>query len=240
MIKRSLYRVTIMSLSILFQRLKNKRCDGFSLVELAIALVIIGLLVGAVLKGQELLESARLKTIITQLNQYRLATNTFMDRYGALPGDYDKASSYLNPNLKNGNNNGVIEGLGLSNTEGSTSHEARSFWAHLAAAELIPNPSPPSTKLGGGLITIAHAPLEGTQGHWFIIGASNGAKNDGALLTPLQCLSIAKKLDTEDPFSGNVQIRNGAQNKGSEQCLKANKILNTALKEPACVLYVKL
>lgn len=228
-----------MSLSFFFQRLKNKAFKAFSLVELAIVLVIIGLLIGAVLKGQELLESARLKTIITQLNQYRLATNTFVDRYGALPGDYDKASSYISSSLKNGNNNGVIEGLGLSSSGGAASHEALSFWEHLAAAELIPNGPPPPTKMGG-VITIAHAPLEGMQGHWFIIGNANGAKNDGALLTPLQCLSLAKKLDTEDPFSGNVQIRNGAQKSGKGQCLKANKVLNTATKDPACVLYVKL
>lgn len=228
-----------MSFSHLFQHLKSKRYDGFSLVELAIVLVIIGLLVGAVLKGQELLESARLKTIMTQLNQYRLATNTFVDRYGALPGDFDKASSYIKTGLKNGNNNGRIEGFGLSGSGGTSNHEALSFWEHLAAAELIPNASPPSTKLGG-IITIAHAPSEGMQGHWFVIGNPNGSKNDGALLTPLQCLSIAKKLDTEDPFSGNVQMRNAAQKGGDTQCLKANKILNTAIKNPACVLYVKL
>ena len=222
-----------------FRRIATQRLQAFSLVELAIALVIIGLLIGGVLKGQELLESARLKTIITQLNQHRLATNTFVDRYGSLPGDYDKASSYLKTGLKNGDNNGIIEGFGLSSTGGAAAHEALSFWEHLAAAELLPSSTPPSTKLGG-VITIAYAPLEGTQGHWFIIGNANGSKNDGALLTPLQCLSIAKKLDTEDPFSGNVQIRNGVQKGKGGQCLKDNKILNTATKDPACVLYVKL
>lgn len=228
-----------MSAVLFFRYVTTKRLKAFSLVELAIALVIIGLLIGGVLKGQELLESARLKTIITQLNQYRLATNTFVDRYGALPGDYDKASSYLKTGLKDGNNNGLIEGFGLSSSGGSASHESLSFWEHLAAAELISSSMPPPTKVGG-IITIAHAPLEGTQGHWFIIGNANGSKNDGALFTPLQCLSIAKKLDTEDPFSGNVQIRNGTQKGKGGQCLKDNKILNTATKNPACVLYVKL
>ena len=118
----------ILILPSIFKKAKTKKTlQAFSLVELAIALVIIGLLIGAVLKGQELLASARLKTVITQLNQYRLATNTFMDRYGALPGDYDKASSYIKEGLKNGNNNGVIEGLGLSAGGGGFNHEATSF-----------------------------------------------------------------------------------------------------------------
>jgi len=231
--------MSTVSAVLIFRRLTSKRLKAFSLVELAIALVIIGLLIGGVLKGQELLESARLKTIMTQLNQYRLATNTFVDRYGALPGDYDKASSYLKAGLKDGNNNGIIEGFGLSSSGGAASHEALSFWEHLAAAELLPNNTPPTTKLGG-VVTIAHAPLDGMQGHWFIIGSANGNKNDASLLTPLQCLTIAKKLDTEDPFSGNVQMRNGVQKGKGGQCLKDNKILNTATKDPACVLYVKL
>ena len=206
----------------LWKTIYKTKIQAFSLVELAIVLVIIGLLIGAVLKGQELLASARLKTVITQLNQYRLATNTFVDRYGALPGDYDKASSYIKEGLKNGNNNGIIEGLGLSSSGGNFNHEATSFWAHLAAAELIPDPGTlhkkgstitfnsgvPATKVGGG-ITISHSPLEGLSGHWFIIGTPNGSKNDGALFTPLETLSIAKKLDTENPLSGSVQIRNG-------------------------------
>jgi len=154
-----------MSPVLFFRHVATKRLKAFSLVELAISLVIIGLLIGGILKGQELLESARLKTIMTQLNQYRLAANTFVDRYGALPGDYDKASSYLKAGLKNGNNNGMIEGFGLSASGGASGHEALSFWEHLAAAELLPNSTPPSTKLGG-LVTVAYAPLDGMQGHW--------------------------------------------------------------------------
>lgn len=229
---------------------RTKSYRAFSLIELAIVLVIVGLLIGGVLKGQELLESARLKTIISQINQYRLATNTFVDRYGALPGDFDKASTYIKSGLKDGNNNGMIEGLGLSSGGGTSDHEATSFWAHLAAAELIPDPGTgkstigfnsgvPSTKIGGG-ITISHMPLSDLHGHWFIVGQQNGTSNTGALLTPLQVLSLAKKMDTEDPMSGGVQARNGNQSGGSGQCLKSNNLLNTNLKNPACVLYVKL
>ncbi len=230
---------------------------AFSLVEIAISLVIIGLLISAVLKGQDLLSGARLKTLITQINQYTMATNTFLDRYGSLPGDYDKASKYISENLKDGNNNGMIEGLGLTPGDGAHGHEATSFWAHLAASDLIPDPGIqvnstnldigkgiPDTKVGGG-ITISHTPMPELQGHWFIIGSKSGSTNQGGLLTPLEALSISKKMDSIDPSSGSVQMRNGAQ--GSENslgsgglCLKDKNTLNTNSKNPVCVLYVKL
>ena len=66
---------------------------GFTLVELAIVLVIIGLIIAAVLKGQELIVSARLKSTITAVDAIRSASNTFRDKYNALPGDYAKAQA---------------------------------------------------------------------------------------------------------------------------------------------------
>lgn len=229
-------------------RYTHKKLRAFSLIEISIALVIIGLLVGAVLKGQDLLTSARLKTIMTQIQNYRLATHTFMDRYGALPGDFHKASSQIHASLKDGNNDGVIQGNGLSAESNGHGHEALSFWSHLAAAELISDIKPgaeglhaiPSTKMGGH-VTVAHNPLPDLQGHWFIIGAAHGSKIDGALFTPQDALAIAKKMDTDDPHSGTVQIRNGAQATGEIQstCLKSNGQLNIDHKKPACVLYVK-
>jgi prepilin-type N-terminal cleavage/methylation domain-containing protein len=198
------------------------KLKAFSLVELAIALVIIGVLIGAVLKGQDLLESARLNSLIGQLNQYRLATSTFVDRYGALPGDYDKASTYIKAGLKDGNNNGRIEG-----------EEAQAFWSHLAAAQMIPDPGvgkTPTTRLGSQ-ITVQYTPLPELSGHWFVIGAE-------APLTPLQALSLAKKMDSDDPLSGSVQVRNVSTTDGSNQCLKG-PLFNVANKRPACVLYVQ-
>jgi len=52
---------------------------GFSLIELAVVLIIMGLLIGGILKGRDLIESARLKRVISQLNELRMATNTFLD-----------------------------------------------------------------------------------------------------------------------------------------------------------------
>lgn len=63
---------------------------GFTLVELAIVMVIIGIIIGAVLKGQDLIQSARMKRFINDVRKFELAAWTFMDRNGKFPGDADK------------------------------------------------------------------------------------------------------------------------------------------------------
>ena len=174
---------------------------GFSLVELAVVLIIMGLLIGGVLKGRELIESARLKRVVSQLNEFRLAINGFVDQYDAIPGDFHKASTLIDGTLRDGNGNGILEGGGL--VPGS---EALAFWSHLAAAGFIGHPGPkeaqnegefgkgaPASSLGGGF-TVENNPHE-LHGLWMILGKKHHDHGDGALLTPLQAMSLDKKMD---------------------------------------------
>ncbi len=227
---------------------KNKKCNktaGFSLIELAIVLIVIGLLIGGVLKGRELIESARLKRMISQLSEYQMATSTFLDKFDSLPGDYKKASLMINTSLRDGNGNGIIDGGGLS-----SNGEALTFWSHLAAAGLIGNPGKdedknigefgkgaPETCLGGGF-TIEYTP-RGLSGHWFIVGKKNGDHGDGGLLTPQQAMSIDKKLDNGYPNSGKVRAFDGSD-QPAYSCVKADGTYNIERREPACVLFVQL
>src|SRR6186997_1527886 len=76
------------------------RQNGFTLIEIAIVLVIIGLLLGGVLKGQELITSARVRNLISQQDGIKAAYFGFQDRYRALPGDYSGANAFANiPNM---------------------------------------------------------------------------------------------------------------------------------------------
>jgi prepilin-type N-terminal cleavage/methylation domain-containing protein len=109
---------------------------GFTLIEIAIVLVIIGLLLGGVLKGQELITSARVRNLISQQDGVKAAFFGFLDRYRAYPGDYSQAVANI-PGCalcKDGNNNGQITALGVA---GATNHEQIVVWEHLSRAGFI-------------------------------------------------------------------------------------------------------
>ncbi len=127
---------------------------GFSLVELSIVLVILGLLVGGVLSGRSLIRAAELRSISTQYNQFYTATKTFRDKYFALPGDMNNATQFwgiaggtgsdatckttasTDSRTCNGNGDGAIDD-GFSFGFWAGSQERMRFWQHLANAQLI-------------------------------------------------------------------------------------------------------
>jgi prepilin-type N-terminal cleavage/methylation domain-containing protein len=112
---------------------------GFTLIEIAIVLVIIGLLLGGVLKGQELITGARVRNLISQQDGIKAAFFGFQDRYRALPGDYASASTNIKcigATCLNGNGNGQIEAAATP-VSGSEVHEELLVWTHLTAAGFL-------------------------------------------------------------------------------------------------------
>src|SRR5262245_10294577 len=86
--------------------------QGFTLIEIAIVLVIIGLLLRGVLKGQELITGARVRNLIGEQDGSNAAFFGFQDRYRALPGDYAQADVNISCGASaraKGNGNGRIE-----------------------------------------------------------------------------------------------------------------------------------
>ena len=71
-----------------------KKDLGFTLVELSIVIVIIGLIVGGVTAGQSLVEAAKMQSQISELRKYEVAFNIFKLEYDAIPGDFSQASDY--------------------------------------------------------------------------------------------------------------------------------------------------
>jgi len=108
---------------------------GFTLIEIAIVLVIIGLLLGGVLKGQELITSARVRNIISQQDGVKAAFFGFLDRYRAYPGDYGQAAATIPgcATCKNGNNDGQI----TNNAMPGSVDEQVAVWEHLSRAGFI-------------------------------------------------------------------------------------------------------
>jgi prepilin-type N-terminal cleavage/methylation domain-containing protein len=121
---------------------------GFTLIELSIVLVIIGLIVGGVLAGQSLIAASQVRATITQVERYNTAVNTFYGKYGYLPGDIKDpdASSFgfaaRGQYAGEGDGNGIIQGVdcnntGCNNAHSSSAGEAVMFWVDLSAAHLI-------------------------------------------------------------------------------------------------------
>jgi prepilin-type N-terminal cleavage/methylation domain-containing protein len=104
---------------------------GFTLIEIAIVLVIIGLLLGGILKGQELITGAKVRNLISQVDGVKAAFFGFQDRYRAYPGDYSQASINIPGGVGgNGNGNGRIEA-------GGSPLEFILVWDHLSHAGFI-------------------------------------------------------------------------------------------------------
>lgn len=147
------------------------RQSGFTLVEIAIVLVIIGLLLGGVLKGQELINSSRVKSGISDMNGVIAAYNGYVDRYRRQPGDDNNGGQPLANRGAQwaaavaGNGTGAIDvAANLTFTGGG---EGDNFWQHLRAAGLITgNPADvganaPPTNAFGGRIGIVNAVTQG-------------------------------------------------------------------------------
>ena len=109
--------------------MKAKR-EGFTLVEIAIVLVIIGLLLGGILKGQEMINQAKIKNVIADISGVSAAMYGYQDRYRALPGDDKNAARWSGATA--GDGNGLIIGKWTEAAKESTA-----FWDHLRRAGFV-------------------------------------------------------------------------------------------------------
>lgn len=115
-----------MSVHIKCSRAQQNYQAGFSLIEMAVVLLIISLLITGIMQGQSLIRAAKVRDIITTANELPLAVAAFKDRYHVLPGDHPTATSEIQGATLNGNGNGLI-----------SSNESALVPSHLFAAGLI-------------------------------------------------------------------------------------------------------
>jgi prepilin-type N-terminal cleavage/methylation domain-containing protein len=110
----------------------NTKQKGFTLVEIAIVLVIIGLLLGGILKGQEMITQAKIKNVIADFSGISAAYYGYQDRYRAIPGDDTGATRWTGAVA--GDGNGTVAGKYNSAT---ATDESRKWWDHLRRAGFV-------------------------------------------------------------------------------------------------------
>ncbi len=121
----------------------TRKNAGFTLLELSIVLVIIGLIIGGILVGQDMIKAAEVRATVGQIEKYNSAVNTFRSKYNAIPGDIPQqsAANYgflqltVSPTIGEGDGNGLLEGGGAGLTE--PAGETLLFWRHLSEANLV-------------------------------------------------------------------------------------------------------
>lgn len=220
---------------------------AFTLVELAIVLIIIGLITGGVVGAQSLIKSARVNSIITDVTNYQQAFNAFELEYDALPGDMPDATQYW-PSTCNGRGDGSIHWIYNGCLENFAAFE------HLSLAELIngtfdrtngtgsmqtdaiPGVSVPA-KYEGGYSFQYWLPWSGAGDSYYRAVLRIGAKGNGTtyhltepMLHPKEVLKIDRKLDDGLSMSGWIGISNTGNG-----CHASSRLYDLDDTEPTCV-----
>jgi prepilin-type N-terminal cleavage/methylation domain-containing protein len=177
---------------------------GFTLVEIAIVLVIIGLLLGGVLKGKEIIINAKVINVENSFTGISSAIYSYQDRYRSLPGDDSKAKERW-PSLadtQKGNGDGGIGGQFDTTTD---NQEARLFWLHLRNAKLVAGAADDQTQptnAFGGLMGASNETVANTNLSGIYVGFQN---------VPGKIASILEaRSDDSDPKKGGIQATEGS------------------------------
>ena len=214
--------------------------SAFTLIELSIVLIIIGLIIGSILGGQELIKQAKIRSLITEMNGLKTSLNAFKLKYDFYPGDLPNATTFW-PSTTNGNgdanvNNSepyyVFQQLGLSQIiPGSyMGGPSGGSYGYLYGQNTYASKYTPAVYVLFGSATFFSK-------NWltlFTIGsmdATSCSVNDsynGGFITPADAYSIDLKIDDAIPSSGRLlAIRACAYVSNSSKCISSDQYTYT-------------
>jgi len=233
--------------------LATKGEGGFTLVELAVVMIIIGLLIGGVLKGQELIANAQITATASAVKGIDAAATTFRDSFAALPGDISNPATRLTncgaaPCSNAGDGNSRVDD-DTPDVAMTANGENEAFFVHLGAADLISGidinlgtqwggfyPSAPI--LGGFHVGFDNSGALGSSassraGHYLVLTDVPGAAPGGTALSANQAARIDRKLDDGVPDTGTV-----FEEPGGAACLNAGEY-DESNAAATCDLYIR-
>jgi prepilin-type N-terminal cleavage/methylation domain-containing protein len=184
--------------------------SGFTLVELSIVLVVVGLIIGSVLVGSSILQNSRVTATVNALQSVVSAVSTYNQNYNALPGDDNKAMDHFPTNgpTASGNGDGAI-GTSTSftqSTAGSGQGESAVLWQCLRSAGLVKgasNDAKPMSNSFGGVI--------GVQSKAFTTGGLTGNAVCASSVPGDAARAIDQRLDDGNAKTGNIRGGNTAE-----------------------------
>jgi prepilin-type N-terminal cleavage/methylation domain-containing protein len=185
----------------------QRQQQGFTLVEIAIVLVIIGLLLGAILKGQELIQNSRVKNAVNDINSIRAAAAGYLDRYKVLPGDdgpvatLQARGSAWAPITVGGNKDGTV--TAPVNAFTAPAGEQLGYWQHLRAAGFLTgNPA------DVGLAALPKNAFSGVTGVFALVAQMNNFNSFVVCMSQVPgkaATAIDNQLDDGNPATGSVR-----------------------------------
>lgn len=179
---------------------------GFTLIEIAVVLVIIGLILGGVFKGQEMIVQAKIRNAISDYHGVAAAYQSYQDRYHQLPGD-DPTAGTRWANAVAGNGDGIVSGAYNVNCEAAAAANIESclWWDHLRRAGFIS---------GVG----RKAPINATAG---LVGVQTGDGMGGMALGGLSGLLICSaNLPEKIAIAIDLQLDDGLMDRGTVRSLR--------------------
>lgn len=232
----------------MIQMSHNRMQQGFTFVELAAVLVTIGLIVGAIISGRQLLEVSRANNVFQAFERYNGINGLFFSKYGAYPGDFREASRFWadcvddGANLCDGNGNGIID---FTFTTAANAGEDIRAWQHLSlsgmvdqqfsgtasavsGSEYVPAVNYPALSLINGKnggVSYSYQVDFGVQnrtGQTFSAGlpVGNAAQGLGSF-HPLELRKLDQRVDDDNPETGRLSSANVAGVASGSRCVES-------------------